>query len=296
LVYASHINLTDTLLTHAAEVAPCNILILEATSATPSLNLPPRESVIAAIVKWAVECIEDQRIPAFETDTIGCAQELVRTFNTWTEIPVIVHPRIAAINRIYESHGMSLRYVDASTEEATRMVEKSKCIVIVPRRFNTARYGNFRTAQISSRIPETAQAEQVFPLSDLADLDQILQFVKEARPREVLTFYGASRTLAELISKRLGIPARQLTTEIPRKKITVKPLDEKRILRAQEILIQNIQTSGFTYDKRDLVALGVKEGFRIEEIEEALSRLTKDGSLKYSPLVEGYSLDDRDKG
>lgn len=95
VVYASHINFVDTLLTHAAEVAPCELLIIETTLASPSRILPPRESVVAQIVKWALECVQERRIPTFMADRIGNAQELVRIFNTWTELPVVVHPRIA---------------------------------------------------------------------------------------------------------------------------------------------------------------------------------------------------------
>ena len=54
-------------------------------------------------------------------------------------------------------------------------------------------------------------------------------------------------------------------------------------------LLNLIQTAGFTYEKSDLMALGLKEGFRSAEVEEALLRLTRSGVLKYSPITDGYS-------
>jgi hypothetical protein len=290
VVYASHINFSDTLLTHAAEVAPCDLLIIEGTYPSITQALP-RESVVAEIVKWALECIGGQRVPAFVADPIGDAQELVRIFNLWTEVPVIVHPRIAHINKIYETHGTGLRYFDASTEEGLRIVEQGRCIVIVPRRFDTSRYGNFRTAHISgwaTRVDNDSQ--MVFPLTGQADLAQLLQYVEEARPKTVLTFYGASAVLAQMISKKLGVPARQLTTErAPRKSQRAK-LDERRVLAFEDTVMQIIETPSFTYEKRDIMALGLKEGFRSTEIEEALQRLTRTGKLKYSAIVDGYTL------
>lgn len=290
VVYASHINFTDTLLSRAAEVAPCDLLVIEATYSA-STSSRPRESVIADIVKWALECIRDNRIPAFETDSIGNAQELVRIFNLWTEAPVIVHPRIARINRVYESNGVGLRYLDASTDEALKLIGESRCVVVVPRRFDTTRYGNFRTAYVSGWSGSLRDsAREVFLLKDRADLDELLRFVEEARPKSVLAFHGASELFTQMISKRLGIEARQLTTELPRKRTQPVKLDEKRLLTFQNILMRFIQTPGFTYEKRDLMALGLKEGFRSTEVEETLLRLTRNGVIKYSPIIDGYSI------
>ncbi len=290
LVYASQINFTDTLLSRAAEVAPCDLLIIEATYPNTTQNIP-RESVVADIVKWALECIKDHRIPALVADSVGDAQELIRIFNLWTEIPVIVHPRIARINKIYESHGIGLRYLDASTDEAVSMIEHSRCAVVVPRRFDTTRYGNFKTAYVSGWATKYGDdSQKFFPLSMQADLNQLLRYVEEARPKTVLTLYGASELFAQMVSKRLGVPARQLTTERIRRKPQAIKVNEKRVLAFQEILLSLMATLGFTYDKRDVMALGLKEGFRSLEIEEALQRLTKSGKLKYVQIVDGYTL------
>jgi len=290
LVYASHISFTDALLSRAAEVAPCDLLVIEATYPT----VPPkraRESVIADIVKWALDCIKENRIPTFETDSIGNAQELVRAFNLWTELPVIVHPQIARINKVYENSGIGLRYQDASTEEALKIVEGSRCVVIVPRFFDTTRYGNFRTAYVSGWLGSYRESDRkVFLLNDQADLEELLQYAEEARPKSVVTFHGASDLFARMLSKRLGVQVTQLVTEPIRKRGQRVRLDEKRILSCQNILTNFIQTPGFTYDKRDLIGLCSREGFQIPEIEEALLRMANSGVLKYSPIVDGYSM------
>lgn len=290
-VYASHINFTDTLLSRAAEVAPCDLLIIEAAYHSTT-QIAQRESVVADMVKWALDCIKEKRIPTFVTEPIGTAQELVKIFNLWTEIPVIVHPRIAKINRIYENTGTGLRYMDASTEDALEVVEESRCAVIVPRRFDVSRYGNFRTAYVSewSGKGSDEAAEVLFPLRDRSGFDELLKYVEEARPKTVLTFHGASSVLAEMISKRLGISARSITTERPRKKVPQIKIDEKRVSAFQQTLSQFIRDPGITYDKRELMALGLREGLRKEEIEETLARLTNSGVLKYSAIVDGYSL------
>ena len=191
VVYVSHINFTDTLVSRAAEVAPCDTLVIEATFPARALTLPPREQVIAEMVKWTLQCIREKRIPAFAVEPLGNAQELTRIFNVWTELPVVVHPQIGRINKIYESNGVGLRYIDASTTDAQELIGHDECVVLVPRRFDASRYGDFRIAHVTG-WPSLAQrsAGQVFALSDQADLDQLLHFVQETHPKTVLTFRG----------------------------------------------------------------------------------------------------------
>ena len=290
-VYASHINFVDTLLSHSAEVAPCDLLILETTSASPSQALPPRESVVAQMVKWALECVKERRIPTFMTDPIGNAQEIVRIFNTWTELPVIVHPRIGRVNKIYEKNGVALRYADASAPEAQTIIETAQCIVIAPRGFDATRFGDFKIANVSGwRSKLEGEDKRFFQLSDHADFNQLLRFVEEARPKIVLTFRGASKIFAEIVSRKLGITARELAANItPPQRSRIK-LDDKRIVKCQDDILKLIEIPDYTYERRDLVALGIKEGFSTSEIEEALLRLVKGDFLNYSGLVDGYKL------
>ena len=291
VVYASHINFTDTLVCKAAEVAPCDTLILEATFPAASQTLPPRESVVADIVKWALECVGERRVPTFATDPIGNAQELVRVFNTWTEMPVIVHPRIARINQVYARNGVELRFVDAATEEAQSLIGDAKCVVIIPKRFDASRYGEFRVAHVTG-WPTAAEraAGKVFTLSEQADLDQLLRFVREARPKTVFTFRGGSKLLAELVSKRFGMVGRALVADIQRAKPTEPKLDEERVGACEDFILKVIQVPDFTYEKAELVARVFNEGFKLQEVEEALNSLTRKSLLRYSEVTGGYSL------
>jgi hypothetical protein len=291
LVYASHLNFVDTLLSRAAEVAPCDTLILEGTFPAATQMLPARESVIAEIVKWALECVREHRVPTFATDPIGLAQELNKVFNTWTELPVIVHPRIARINQVYANNGIGLRYVDAGSEEARGMIGDARCVVLIPRRFDATRYGEFRIANVTGWPTQAEKAAgKVFILSDQADLEQLLAFVKETRPKTLLTFRAGGKVLAELVTKRFGIMARVLSAEVrpPRQNKVV--LDEVRLGKCEDYILSLIQATNLTYEKREIVARALEEGFKIQEVEETLSRLTQSNSLKYSEVTQGYSL------
>jgi len=291
LVYASHLNFTDTLISKAAEVAPCDTLILEAAFPPTSQTLPPRESVIVAIVKWALDCVHEHRVPTFATESIGTAQELVRIFNTWTALSVVVHPRIARVNQVYEKNGFALNCVDAGTEKAQALVEEGKCAVIIPRRFDVMQYAEFKVAYVTG-WPTRAEKDlgTVFPLSEQADLEQLLTFIKETRPKSVFTFRGGSNVLAQLVSKRLGVPGRVLSTDIRRPKPSTPPLDEEELAACEDYLLGFILIPNLTYERRELVSRALSKGFKLSLVEEALNRLTKKSSLRYSEMTDGYSL------
>lgn len=292
LVYASHLNFADTLISKAAEVAPCDTLILEASFPAASQRLPPRESVTSAIVKWTLECIGERRVPTLAVDPIGTAQELVRVFNTWTELTVVVHPKIARINQVYWNNGVGLRYVDAGTEEAQTFIEEGKCVVIIPRRFTVTQYGEFRVAYVTGWPTQAEKASgDVFALSEQADLEQLLMFVKEARPKAVFTFRGrGSKILAELLSKRLGILGHVLSAENGRAKPVSMPVDEEKLATCEDYILKLVQVPDLTYDRRELIARALNEGFKLQLIEEALYRLQKRNALRFSQVTEGYSL------
>jgi putative mRNA 3-end processing factor len=292
IVYASHLNFADTLISRAAEVAPCDVLILEASFPATSQTLPPRESVIAAIVKWALECIGERRVPTLAAERIGVAQELVRVFNTWTELTVVVHPKIARINEVYSNNGIGLRYVDAGTEEAQTLIGEGKCVVIIPRRFDVTQYGDFRVAYVTDRPTQTERVSgNLFVLSEEADLEQLLLFVKECRATTVFTFRGGgSKVLAEFLSKRLGVVGRTLSADVERPKPITPILDEEKLAGCEEYVLGLIQIPNFTYEKQELVTRALNEGFKLQIVEEALSRLVKKNSLSYSQMTDGYSL------
>ena len=290
LVYASHLNFIDTLISRAAEVAPCDTLILEATFPQTSPTLPPRETVVADMVKWSLECVGEHRIPTFATDPIGVAQELIKTFNSWTELTVIVHPRIARIAAVYADNGIGLSYVDAGTEEAETLIREGKCVVIIPKQFDASRYGEFRIANVTAWPTQAERAMgKVFVLSDQADLGQLLGFVKETRAKTVLTFRGGSQVLAELVSKRLGIIGRSLQAEVRPAKKVKPPLDEEKVADCEDYVLGLVQERNLTYEKREVVDRAMRDGFELRVVEAALNRLTQKNSLKYSEITDGYT-------
>lgn len=95
MIYTGDINCIDTLTTQAAEQRNCDYLIIEATYGHPSYLFPPRSTMYADIIRWAMTEIGNGRIPTFQVYSSGKPQEVVRLFNVYTKIPVICAPSIA---------------------------------------------------------------------------------------------------------------------------------------------------------------------------------------------------------
>jgi hypothetical protein len=81
-----------------------------------------------------------------------------------------------------------------------------------------------------------------------------------------------------------------LSAEVERPKPPHAMLDEEKVRRCADYVLSLIDVPNLTYEKREIVARAIGEGFKIQEVEEALKRLTQMNSLRYSELTEGYSL------
>jgi len=222
LVYTGDLNFVDTLTMRAAEVSPCDVLVIEATFGSPEFAFPPREQVCVRIVQWAVNSIKRKKLPVFQTDSMGNAQELVRIFNALTTVPVITHQRVTRINRVYETHGHALDYLDAESEGAAELMASTKCVFIVPKRLSALEKKGFNVAYASGWASHLKGERKAFTLSDHADFRQLLKFVEESGTKLVLTCHGGrlNETFAKYVNKRVDVDARPLRL-IP----TVVPLN-----------------------------------------------------------------------
>ncbi len=209
---ASNLYLPYTM--EAAEPVECDILVVETTFASPLFSFPSRREVALDMVKWAVfDVIPRGRTPAFRTDPIGNAQEIISIFNRYTNLPVLTLGSVTRASDVYKAYGFKLEYIDARSDEGEELLEDGRCILIAP-----------KGSKLSSERLEPALASgwaaimrgrrgKSFPLSDHSDFKGILRFIRGCRPKKVLTFHGTalSRGFPEYLRRKLGIEAHPLT-------------------------------------------------------------------------------------
>ncbi len=212
LLYTGDMQFKDTLTLKAAEPVDCDVLVIEATFGSPFFKFPERGEIVRDMVEWAFKTVRDGRIPTFRTDSLGNAQEIVRAFNMLTNLPVVVHRRIAEINQVYEEHGISLEFLISGSEEAREVEASGECILIIPKNLKVDD-PRFKVALVSGwSLLYGGRRGDSFPLSDHADFNQLIEFIEACKPRVVLTCFGGrfNRVLAQQVEKRMGIEARPL--------------------------------------------------------------------------------------
>jgi putative mRNA 3-end processing factor len=216
ILYTGDINCVDTLTTKAANPEKCDILVIEATYGSPHYRFPPRDRVYAEIVEWALETIKQGRIPCLHVYAAGKAQEIVRLFNVYTHLPVIVNPRLDGVNETYRKSGIHLDWFSSDSSDGKTIIDKDPCVYLttpsdrthIGRRFSRA-YATGWALSLNGRIT-------AFPLSSHADFDQLISFVKACDPDRVYIFTGFAEELRRALGTRLGLEARAVPSYLQR--------------------------------------------------------------------------------
>jgi Cft2 family RNA processing exonuclease len=294
LVYTGDINPSNSFTAEAAEIVPCDILVIETTFGSPCI-FPSRKEIALEICEWAEKSINLGKIPAFQADALGNAQELVCIFNQLTKIPVVTHPKISSINRVYESFGHKLEFVDAKSEEAKELSSSKKYAFIAPKQPNLEQNGNFNVGYVSGWASRFSGERTPFLLSDHADFYRLLEFVKEVKPKKVLTCHGsrgASEIFARNVTKMLGIEAKPLSMKEEILPKGFRHFEKWRIDACREQILDILRIPGFTYPKNWIInqLLNTNWEFAEREAREALDSFIKEGILKYDQKIDSYEL------
>ena len=203
---------------HSAEPAQwtaAGTLIMETTYGIPRYRLPPTEEVIAQIIAFCRDAIENDEVPVLLGYSLGKAQEILCALAGADLMPML-HGSVYQMTRIYEQYGQKfchyLRYhpndlagkvlICPPSANRSRMLEK------IPRK---------RVAMISGWAVDPSaiyryQVDAAFPLSDHADYDDLLRYVELVGPKRVFTLHGFAAQFARDLRAR-GIEAWALTEE-----------------------------------------------------------------------------------
>src|SRR5712692_6348244 len=208
ILYTGDINCVDTLTTKAAEPHRCDILVIEATYGSPIYHFPSRETIYAGVVEWAVEMIKQGCVPCLHVYAAGKAQEMVRLFNVYTRLPVVVNPRLDGVNEAYRKGGHSLNWLASDSADGREVLEKDPCVYITTpgdkRSIGRKAARAFATGWALSLRGRNA----AFPLSSHADFEQLVSFIKACQPEEVYIFTGFAEELKQSVRSKLGLEAK----------------------------------------------------------------------------------------
>ncbi|MEM2110784.1 MAG: MBL fold metallo-hydrolase [Candidatus Bathyarchaeia archaeon] len=189
-----------------AESVSCDILVIESTFGSPNFKFPSEEFIANDMINWVRETLDKGKIPFFQTDSLGNAQEIIRIFNENTSIPVVTHWKISEINKVYESYGYSLKYFNEKSEEAKEIISSNEFVVIAPKNLSIPHSSKFAPALVSGWALWYSK-HKAFPLSDHADFPRLMKFIEDCNPKIVLTCHSGmfDEILAKHVEKKLKI-------------------------------------------------------------------------------------------
>ncbi len=213
LLYTGDFKLRAGLSSEVAEAERAEILIMETTFGLPHYVFPPAEEVIAGVVKFAREALEEGDVPVLLGYSLGKAQEILAALAV-AGVPIMLHGAVWKMTRVYE--GMGIAFPEYCQYEAGKVGGHA---LICPPNVNGSamlrKIRNRRVAMLSGWAMNPGakfryQADAAFPLSDHAGYDDLLRHVEAVGPKRVLTLHGYAREFAADLRER-GVEAWALT-------------------------------------------------------------------------------------
>jgi putative mRNA 3-end processing factor len=214
LGYSGDLCLDETLTAEAAEVMPCDVLVLESTFGKPRYVFPPKAEVLAAVKRFVEETFDAGATPVLLGYALGKAQEILKFLHR-EGFKAAVHPQVHAIDRVYESLGVDLGSPRVLADDGAPPA-KDEVVVCPP---HVARSGPMRgirrrrTAALSGWALDGRHwfrgADAAFPLSDHADFPSLVRYAKATGAGRVFTVHGYADELAAALRAQ-GIRAAPL--------------------------------------------------------------------------------------
>jgi DNA ligase-1 len=208
-LYTGDFKLRAGLSAERCETPQSDVVVMETTFGLPKYVFPPTEKVLADILAFCRQALEDGEVPVLFGYSLGKSQELLSSLAS-AKLPVMLHPQTLKMTRIYEELGQTFPPYAPFT-----LTEVAGHVVVCPPQANQSAWLRKikprRTAAITGWAVEPAavyryQCDAAFPLSDHADFADLLKFVELVRPKRVFTVHGAVEEFARTLRER-GVEA-----------------------------------------------------------------------------------------
>jgi putative mRNA 3-end processing factor len=197
-------------------VLDCDVLVVEATYGNPSCRRPFEQDVRKLLVSMVEKKLRDGAVYVFGFH--GKLQEVMQILHSAdVSVPFVMPERVLHVSKVCERHGMQLGCLTLSTEKEGRELLDKNLPCVAFYHMNSRENVGLNSSRICvsgwefhSPCRQIGNKEHLIALSDHSDFDGLIEYVRRAKPKQVVTdnyrmSYG--ETLAKEIRKRLGIPA-----------------------------------------------------------------------------------------
>ena len=201
LLYTGDYKLREDLSSEETRFLPSDTLIMETTFGLPKYAFPPTSEVIADILKFTHEALEDGDVPILLGYSLGKAQEILAHLAD-QNLSVMVHPAVFKMTDVYRDVNPSLAFPTITEFDPKKTA--GHVLVFPPNAVRSQvvrRIKNRRTAMLTGWALNPSakfryQVDVCFPLSDHADYPDLLRTVEQVAPKRVFTVHGSTQEFA----------------------------------------------------------------------------------------------------
>jgi putative mRNA 3-end processing factor len=197
-------------------VLDCDTLVVEATYGNPSCRRPFKLDVKELLVSLVEKKLRGGAVYVFGYH--GKLQEVMQILHSADVcVPFVMPERVFHVSKVCEQHGMQLGCLTLSTAKEGRQLLDQDLPCVAFYHMNSRGNVGLNSSRICvsgwefhSPCRQIGEREHLVALSDHSDFDDLIEYVRRSKPKQVITdnyreSYG--ETLAKEIRKRLGIDA-----------------------------------------------------------------------------------------
>jgi len=213
LLYTGDFRTTSSLLFSGAIPKQADVLIMETTFGKKDFVFPEREKTYQEFAEQLKKDISQNRLILIGAYSLGKSQEIVKFINQYLDETPILTKKAFEFSKIYENFNVALGKYALLNHNID-----SHNILIVPINLinkNLIRciehQHNRKVACYLATGWKHYHSGKCIPISDHCDYNDLLEFVKEVKPKQVFTMHGFASDFAKTITKELGIWSRPIT-------------------------------------------------------------------------------------
>ncbi|MCR4437740.1 MAG: MBL fold metallo-hydrolase RNA specificity domain-containing protein [bacterium] len=195
LLYTGDFKLRESATAESIQIPQADILIMECTFGKSEYRFLDRDTLIAGLVHFVEETLLWGAVPAVLAYSLGKGQEAMKLLGDHG-FRVKAWPAMWELALIYREFGIEFRNCEPWDYGSLR----GEVLVIPPQALRYRSVGSIprlRTLLLSGWAADPAAkyrygADEALPFSDHADFDELIEFVRKVRPKQVFTTHGFS--------------------------------------------------------------------------------------------------------
>lgn len=205
LLYSGDLKLSPSRTAEPCETPEADTLIVESTFGRPRYCFPDQELVRQEMLAFCRAVLNRGGTPVLFAYSLGKAQEVLHALSD-ASLPIFLHPTVHEISGVYTSLGTNFPKHALLPDTEVR-----DHVIVAPPQFQRsaafARLHRPCTAMVTGwavdpRARYRYRVDAAFPLSDHADYNDLVEYVRRVNPKRVFTVYGfAAEFAADLRSR-----------------------------------------------------------------------------------------------